>query len=239
MIGVDIYSNNPGIIVKSNGNGKAIESFAVLNSFSILKTILAYVSVTKAIFRSDSSFILGSYWSFYEGEFGISSISAKDFCFFKINSNKDFEWSTSIDYGNDYEEYFYFLEYNNTLFISQVSAKYYFCLEALDIQTGTILNYKWLYINKLINITEYRSYYISHISERGIFTHAFLPTNTVYLKMIIIMHDYKTFEVKKTYKIDHWGTKAGLWTQNNDRGVFYWFYMSSILSVYLDESADR
>ena len=169
MTGVDIYSNNPGIVVKANGNGEAVESFAVLNNYSILKTISAHISVVDVIFRSDSSFLVGWYWSFYEGEFGVFSISVKDFCFFKINSTQDFEWSTSIDYGNDYEEYFYFLEYNNTLFISQVSSKYYFCLEALDTQTGTILNHKWLYINKFININEYRSYYISHISERGIF----------------------------------------------------------------------
>ena len=52
------------------------------------------------------------------------------------------------------------------------------------------------------------------------------------------MHDYKTFEVMKTYKIDSWGAKVGLWTQNNDKDVFYWFYFSSILSVYFDESGE-
>ena len=119
-MGVDIYSNYPGIVVKIYGNSEAVESFAILNNFSILKTISAYMDVVDAIFRSDSRLLVGWYWSFYEGEFGISTISVKDFCFFKINSTRDFEWSTSIDYGNDYEEYFYFLEYNNTLFIIEI-----------------------------------------------------------------------------------------------------------------------
>ena len=66
---------------------------------------------------SDSSFIITTRCTYNQGEFGVSENSTIDFCFFKIDSNKKFQWSSSIDLMNFIEENQSFYEYNNTLYV--------------------------------------------------------------------------------------------------------------------------
>ena len=97
---------------------------------------------------SDSSFIVMAIWTYLKDEFGVSLYSASDFCYFKIDSNRNFQWSTSIDFLNNFEERQSIYEYNGIVYVAIVTSKYYFCLQTLDKNTGVVNNSQCAYVSK-------------------------------------------------------------------------------------------
>ena len=89
--------NINGIIIKIDKNGILLESFAVLNSYSpALTDQMIYINNLDVF--SDSSMLILAQTTYIENQLSISSSSQLDLSIFKLNSNKDFEWGTSIDY---------------------------------------------------------------------------------------------------------------------------------------------
>ena len=116
------------------------------------ESIQNYIFLTSDFYVfSDSSFIVMSTWSYLKDEFGVSLISVLDFCYFKVDSNKNFQWSTSIDFLNNYEERQSIYEYNGIIYIAIVTSRYYFCLQTLDKNTGVVNNSQCAYLNKDLN----------------------------------------------------------------------------------------
>ena len=88
----------PSEIRKIDSNGVILDAFYVMNSQypSISKEYQLYVY--KFLLLSDSSLVLQAKTHYLEGEFGISNSSNTDLTFFKLDSNRDFVWSTTVDY---------------------------------------------------------------------------------------------------------------------------------------------
>ena len=108
----------PGIITKVDSDGNLIETFYI--PFNVAKSLASnyFFHVYDFYLLSDQSFITVASCTYIKGEFGVSEYSAYDFWFFKVDSNRKFEWSTSIDFLNKFEERVDMLEYNNTLFVT-------------------------------------------------------------------------------------------------------------------------
>ena len=89
--------NINGIIIKIDKNGILLESFAVINSYSpALTDQMIYINNFDVF--SDSSMLILAQTTYIENKLSISSSSQLDLSLFKLSSNKDFEWGTSIDY---------------------------------------------------------------------------------------------------------------------------------------------
>ena len=95
-------------------------------------------------------------WTYLKDEFGVSLYSVSDFCYFKIDSNRNFQWSTSIDFLNNFEERQSIYEYNGIIYVAIVTSRYYFCLQNLDKNTGVVNNSQCAYLNKDLDNTHYR-----------------------------------------------------------------------------------
>ena len=119
-----------------------IEIFYAPFYIGISDANLFLFNVVDFIVFSNSSFITVARWTYYQGEFGVSINSVVDLWYFMVDSDRNFKWSTSIDYLNDYEETQSLYEYNNTLYVSIVTSKYYYCLTTLDYNNGFSQNYK-------------------------------------------------------------------------------------------------
>ena len=230
------YLNIPGIIIKVDENGKAIEGFILLNNYSFLNSFFNNFKVHNALFMEDSSFIIMAKWAYYQGEFGVSDTSVRDFWYFKFNSNRDFEWGTSIDYGNDYEENYSFGEHNNILFISQVSKRYYHCLEAIDIQSGAVLRNNCLYFDKFKYISNYRYYFMSLITDEYVFAFTKIPDRELYTDgNALVMYDYNTLKVLRIYKNYTCTRFLGFWNSQLKKYGMYWFYNRMLFTLYPNE----
>ena len=106
----------PGIITKVDSDGNLIEIFYI--PFYVDKNLAKNYKFNVNYFYlfSDQSFITVASCTYNKGEFGVSEYSTTDFWFFRIDSNRNFKWSTSIDFLNKIEERVSMFEYNNTLF---------------------------------------------------------------------------------------------------------------------------
>ena len=100
-------------------------------------------------------------WSYLKDEFGISPYSVSDFWYFKADSNGAFQWSTSIDFLNSFEERQSIYEYNGIVYIAIVTSKYYYWLQTLDKNTGVINNSQCAYVYKPTENSDYRLITIS------------------------------------------------------------------------------
>ena len=128
-----------------------------------------YFNVVNFYLFSDLSFIAVADWLYYEGQFGVSQYSLTDLCLFKIDSNRNFKWSSSIDFLSKSEEHEGLYEYNNTFYVSFVTAQYYYWLTILNKDTGVFENWSWAYVYKLTNNSVPRSLIIFYASERFIY----------------------------------------------------------------------
>ena len=149
LSGYDTNIYYPALIASTSGEGIMLEVFSVSGEYS--STSASYfLSFQDFYVFSDFSFITIARCSYNQGEFGVSSISQFDFCFFKYNQNKEFQWSTSIDYLNGVEERESMLEYNSTAYIAITAAKYYYCLLNLNITSGSVIKSQWAYVYQLV-----------------------------------------------------------------------------------------
>ena len=144
LSGYDTNIYYPALIASTSSEGIILEVFSVSGQYS--STPASYfLSFQDFYVFSDFSFITIARCSYNQGEFGVSTISQFDFCFFKYNQNKEFQWSTSIDYLNGIEERESMKEYKNTTFIIITTAKYYYCLLNLNITSGSVIKSQWVY----------------------------------------------------------------------------------------------
>ena len=110
---------------------------------------------------SDSSYIVMAIWTYLKDEFGVSPYSVSDFCYFKTDSNGNFQWSTSIDFLNNFEERQSIYEYNGIVYVAIVTSKYYYCLQTIDKITGVVNNSQCAYVFKTTEHSIYRLITIS------------------------------------------------------------------------------
>ena len=134
-------NNYPGVILKLDTNGVKLDSFAVMSSYKSVSYDYKFY-VIRFYVLSDSSIIIFAQTTYLQGEIGISDSSQIDLSIFKINSTKDIEWNTSVDFMNGVEEYAHGYIYENKLYISDSTSKFYLWLFSLDIRTGYLLNFK-------------------------------------------------------------------------------------------------
>ena len=161
--------NTPGIITKVDRDGNLIEIFYIPFYVSQDTSNNYLFNVHDFYLFSDQSFITVASCSYIKGEFGISEYSGFDFWFFNVDPNRNLKWIASIDFLNKFEERVSMFEYNNTLFVAIVTAKYYYCMLTLDKDTGVFNKWSWSYVYKNSTDSVYRILTISHVSERFIY----------------------------------------------------------------------
>ena len=115
-----------GVVVKADTDGNIIEAFFILNSYSSSTQYNYFFNMQDFYLLSDLSIIAVARCSYNPGEFGVSLDSQYDCCLFKIDDNREFKWSTSIDYLNDIDESCYLYEYNSIVYIAMTVNKNYY-----------------------------------------------------------------------------------------------------------------
>ena len=168
-----IYSltdqNAPGVIVRVDQNGTLIESFYAPFNVNISPYQDYIFSTIDFIVFSDSSFITAAKCGYYKDNFGVSEYSRTDFSYFMVDSNRNFMWSTSIDFTNNYEEYTSMYEYNSILYVAIVTSKYYYWMQTLNSEKGELKNSQCVYVNKLANNINYRHLVIFYASDKFLY----------------------------------------------------------------------
>ena len=178
-----------GIVFKIDLNGISQEKFAVMNSYSsLLSNQMIYINNFSVL--PDSSIIILAQTTYLQNEFGISNSSQLDLSIFKLNSNKEFEWGTSVDYFNDIDELASTYTYNNTIYLALSTAMNYLWLFTLDTPLGYIQNSQWIYLPK--SSSELRMYYVFFVSKllayTSIYTNGEQPSYIAYLQLKLNNH---------------------------------------------------
>ena len=214
--------NTPGIITKVDSDGNLIEIFYI--PFYVDKNLAKNYKFNVNYFYlfSDQSFITVASCTYNKGEFGVSEYSTTDFWFFRIDSNRNFKWSTSIDFLNKIEERVSMFEYNNTLFVAIVTAKYYYCMLTLNKDTGVFTNWSWSYIFKISADSNYRILYISYISERFIYGYGTSYSNKFVYSNSLYLFDPITLKLKLAYTLKDWSTFYGFTISKLNSDAIYW-----------------
>ena len=220
--------NTPGIITKVDGDGNLIEIFYI--PFNVAKSSANnyFFNVYDFYLFSDQSFITVASCTYNKGEFGVSEYSAADFWFFKIDSNRNFKWSTSIDFLNKFEERVSIFEYNNTLFVAIVTAKYYYWMLTLNKDTGVFNNWSWNYVYKLSTDSKYRMLTISYISERFIYGYGNSYYNINVYSFSLYLFDPITLKLKLAYTLNYWNKFFGFNFVELNSDSIYWVKNSNI-----------
>ena len=94
-----LSSNSPAFIAKVNIDGVVVKMFPVLYMINsdLAKTFMMEFYDIDVL--PDSSYLVTSIGTYLHGEFGISLDSYKDLSIFKIDSEENFKWVTSIDFN--------------------------------------------------------------------------------------------------------------------------------------------
>ena len=197
--------NVPGIITKVDIDGNLTDIFYIPFSFNKDSFSSHSLSIIDFYLLADQSFITVAVCTYLQGEFGVSEYSANDFWFFKVDPDRNFKWLTSIDFFNKFEERESLYEYNNTLFVSIVTAKYYYCLLTLDKDTGAFNKWSWNYVYKPTENSSYRMLSISHVSERFIYAYGnlFYDFSNPYFNALYLF-DPTTLKLKLVYGLSEW-----------------------------------
>ena len=231
------YFNAPGVITRIDGNGSIIEIFYTpFNAKTDSSQTYIFLTSDFYVF-SDSSFIVMAIWTYLKDEFGVSLYSASDFCYFKIDSNRNFQWSTSIDFLNNFEERQSIYEYNGIVYVAIVTSKYYFCLQTLDKNTGVVNNSQCAYVSKEPISYDYRLITINYVSDKYVYAYgnSYFPNyyggfslyvfSTITLKLIKVFSFYSC-ERFHVFRDDELETD-----------VIYWIEYSKIHQFYFDITA--
>ena len=188
-------NNYPGVILKLDTNGVIEDSFAVMRSLKY-KTYEYLLYAIRFYVLSDSSIIIFAQTTYLQGEIGISDSSQIDLSIFKINSTKDIEWNTSVDFMNGVEEYAHGYIYKNKLYASVSTSKFYLWLFSLDIRTGYLLNFKCIYLYRAFN--NYRDYIVLYVSDLYVYTHISVTSS---YPSLVFMHSSNTLQLVKAFNI--------------------------------------
>ena len=192
-----------GIVVKVDGDGNIIEAFYILNNY-LSAQFNYFLSIQDFYLLSDFSIIAGARWTYNPGEFGVSSNSQYDFCFFKIENNRNFKWSTSIDYLNGVEERFSMYEFNDSVYLSITTSKYYYWILNLDKVFGSVVKSKWAYVKKNPNNTDYRRLEIFLITDKYIYADGSIFLSKSINSEGVFLFNLNTFDLNKVYYNDYW-----------------------------------
>ena len=229
-------NNSPGIIAKVDESGALIESF--YSPFYI--DIYAYQNYVFSVINfyvfSDLSFITVAKWFYYQGNFGISEYSLLDFCYFRVDSNRNFKWSASIDFTNNNEENQSMFEYNNTLYVAIVSSKYYYWLQTLDLEIGAFQRTQWAYISKPNDYSKYRSLNIFYISDK--FVYAYGESNfdpSVDTPISIFLFNQTTFKLARIIYPDCLNDFYGFKNIELNSDEIYWICMFQEIEINTNE----
>ena len=214
--------NAPGIITRTDFNGNLIEMFYIPFYVSPDSNINYYFNVVNFYLFSDLSFIAVADWLYYEGQFGVSQYSLTDLCLFKIDSNRNFKWSSSIDFLSKSEEHEGLYEYNNTFYVSFVTAQYYYWLTILNKDTGVFENWSWAYVYKLTNNSVPRSLIIFYASERFIYAVGDSYQSDSLNPISLYLFDPITLKLIKAYNSDKWFFYFGFNMTGLSSDELYW-----------------
>ena len=175
-------SNYHGIVIKLDTDGVIQDSFSVINSYkSGNYSYLLYIY--KFYMASDNSMLIFAESSYLPNEIGVPNDSSIDLSIFKIDSNKDFVWSTSVDFMHGVDEFpasGYI--YEETVYASTSSARNYLWIFTLDYLEGYLQNSRCLYLLNLSN--HYREYKVIYASD--FFAFAFISRGSGYASHIFI-----------------------------------------------------
>ena len=212
--------NTPGIIARTNIDGNLIEIFYA--PFNVSKYSSFRFNVYDFYLFSDQSFITAAGWSYYQGEFGVSDASLTDLCFIKIDSSRNFKWSTSIDFFNLYEERESMYEYNNTLYVAIVSARYYYWLLTLKQDTGVFDKWNWVYSFKGSFDIEYHELVITYASKQSIYAYGNSMNFTTINYYSLFLFDPITLKLKIIYSLIYWNKFYGFHIVELNSDAMYW-----------------
>ena len=231
------YFNAPGVITKIDGNGSIIEIFYTpFNAYSNLNQTYNFLTYDFYVF-SDSSYIVMAIWTYLENEFGVSLYSTSDFCYFKIDSNRNFQWSTSIDFLNRFEERQSIYEYNGIVYVAIVTTKYYFCLQTLDKNTGVINNSQCAYVYKPIEDSDYRTMTICYASDKYVYAYGdSVIINDFYIFSLYIFSS-TSLKLIKVYTLNNWKRYYGFRDDELNTDVIYWIEYSRLHKFYFNSTA--
>ena len=207
----------PSEIRKIDSNGVILDAFYVMNSQYPNYSKEYKLYVYKFLLLPDSSMVLQAKTLYLEGEFGISSSSNIDFTFFKLDSNRDFVWSTSIDYFHGVEVTNSMIFKNKTLYIGLTTSLYYFCLITLDSDTGKFQKSQWIYTK--YNDTDDRRLNIDYISDQYIF--ADITEKVTSRKSYFYIFDSNSLTLLKSYTYMNYFNFAGFGTDDNKTQIIF------------------
>ena len=188
----------PGLIVKLSSEGVVLDTFTIFDYDSI-KNSSFFLSIQQFYVFSDFSIIAVAKCTYNAGEFGVSTNSVYDYCFFKINSSRDFQWSTSIDYSDYTEERISVLEFNNTFYVSVSALKFYYWLLSLDKVSGSIQKSAWTYTFRDPETKDYRRVEFLMISNQYIYTSWNLDIFGGYAQNGVFLFNLNTFELARCW----------------------------------------
>ena len=232
-----IEISTPGLIARIDSSGLLIESFYAPFYIDVASSQTFHINVIDFYAFDDLSFISASSWNFYQGNFGVSQYSQRDFCYFYIDSNRNFIWSTSIDFLNKNEENQSMYEYNNTLYIPIVTSKYYYWLQILDKESGKFQKSQCSYVTKFANNTNYRLLTISYISDKFIYAYGDGVSNagSLYPSSLYIFN-LTTLILEKVYYSEIWTNYHGFKSVDDNSDAIYWINHSRIIRVNFVEA---
>ena len=235
---LSVSRNSPGIIAKVDESGALIESFYspfYIDTYAYQNYVF---SVINFYVFSDLSFITVAKWFYYQGDFGISEYSFSDFCYFKVDSNRNFKWSASIDFTNNYEENQSMFEYNNTLYVAIVSSKYYYWLQTLDLEIGTFQHTQWVFISKKSDYLKSRSLIISYVSDK--FVYAYGESNSdpnVDVFISIFLFNQTTFKLARILHPESWNDYYGFKNIQLNSDEIYWISKAILYRFSVNETS--
>ena len=227
----------PGLIARIDNTGLLIESFYTPFYVDVTSSQTFLFNVIDFYVFNDLSFITTLGWHFYQGNFGVSEYSQRDFCYFYIDSNKNFIWSASIDFLNSNEENQSMYEYNNTLYIPIVSSKYYYWLQILDKISGKFQNSQCSYVSKPASDTNNRKLVVNYISNKFIYAYGDGISNAdVQYPSSIYIFNLTTLILEKVYYSEIWTNYHGFKSFNDNSVAIYWMNRSRIIRVNFIEA---
>ena len=228
--------NAPGIIAKIDKDGNLIESFYSPFYVDVASNQNYMFIVIDFILLSDLSFITTANWLHYTDNFGISAYSLKDFSYFKIDSDRNFKWSTSIDFTYDNEESQSMYEYNSSLYVAIISSKFYYWLQSLNIETGAFQNSQCAYVSKR-DSNSYKTLKISYVSDKFVYAYGEGMSNSeAVFPISLYMFNQTTYKLSKVFYSAICNRYYGFRNLELNSDTIYCENYAKINRIYFNES---
>ena len=119
-------------------------------------------------------------------------------------------------------------EYNNTLFVAIVTAKYYYWMLTLNKDSGVFNNWSWSYLYKPSTNSNYRTLTILHVSERFIYGSGNSFYNINVSSYSLYLFDPITLKLKLAYTLNGWKKFIGFNMIELNSDAIYWVKDSNL-----------